>query len=368
MLPSAANALLQACIVGFTVTVPNSTSTDGTAFCTTQVRDLADGLAKEISGDFGGPNIVLGASIPIMVTGGAVAVLRLRKIQNARSWYLLVGTLGNILLASAMISVSSSFKIEASRASDMGGIVGADITVTFLALSGITRFVQVLARADRRRQLERCLGVGLFLFQFVIIYMAHREVWASKVHPTQLSFAFDAMLYTPIIVYTLGGLFCFSWNLPSFSVSSDNASDPFTTLKTLRLINDVGMAIVILLCLGELGVIVFLRATMYNNQAACLFASLILFVENMFETVNNGLRGRNLLTGAENLRGGGGGHASSIVVSRNHASRGALFSRENGNGRERGKEREREWEREGRGDAKVMTASSHSHDEDEEIA
>ncbi|KAJ3019120.1 hypothetical protein HKX48_002363 [Thoreauomyces humboldtii] len=116
-----------------------------------------------------------------------------------------------------------------------------------------------------------------------------REIANAPSHPAVFGKLFVVLFFIPTVIYFLGGLFCFSWNLPSYQTSTNTASSG--KLKTLRLVNDCQMGLVILLCLSELGAVIPLRTSIFNNPVVCLHGSMILFVENVFESASNIMRG-----------------------------------------------------------------------------
>ncbi|KAJ3008939.1 hypothetical protein HKX48_008261 [Thoreauomyces humboldtii] len=169
------------------------------------------------------------------------------------------------------------------------------------------------------------MSAGLFIYGIILMVMGYREINATKTYPTDFSYAIVVLLYGPIIYYFLGGtitelpasciyaqltsntrsgVFCFSWNLPTFKPTQVvQERDPFATLKTVRLINDVSMGLILLLCIAELAIIIPLKASPYNNQCACLFGTSILFIENTFETATNSMRGKNPFSGSSHRPG-----------------------------------------------------------------
>ncbi|KAJ3018183.1 hypothetical protein HKX48_003045 [Thoreauomyces humboldtii] len=170
----------------------------------------------------------------------------------------------------------------------------------FLTMAAVVRFAHVITKTKHRKMFQRGLCVTLLLYGCVLGVQAGREIAASVTQPTIFSRVFIGLFFVPIIVYLIGGLFCFSWNLPSKFQSSSSSAGPdqtFTLLKTLRITNDVMMGLVIALCISELGLVFPLRTSNYNNPVVCLHVTIILFIENVFETVTNGLRGRGVFSG-----------------------------------------------------------------------
>ncbi|KAI8912230.1 hypothetical protein DFJ77DRAFT_467401 [Powellomyces hirtus] len=295
LLPS--DVLINACITGAIQSTGGQQA--AIAFCETELTKYATDVGRAVSVIFGGPALVLGACWPFVLVSLIIATSRLFKLVSARSVFLMIATLGDLTfvcsIAYALHSSDANFK-----AADQSGLVGIVIMLIFTCMAGITRFSHVITRSKYRRMFARGSCTIMLIYGVALGYQAGREIADSPVHPTIFSTFFIGLFFIPVIVYLLGGLFCFSWNLPSStgrSTPSGGQAEPFAMLKTLRLVNDVMMGIVIAVCISQLGVVFPLRTTAYNNSTVCLHVSIILFIENIFETVTNALRGRNAFSG-----------------------------------------------------------------------
>ncbi|KAJ3022311.1 hypothetical protein HKX48_006498 [Thoreauomyces humboldtii] len=286
--------LQTACVVGYMYQNPNGTEADAIGFCVLQLGTYATSVASVIAAEFGGPGMVVGACWPFLAISIGVATSRMFSRFNARSVFLMMGTIGNLVftgsIAYALHSSDADYAV-----SDRTGSVGLIMMIIFLCMAGITRFCHVITKTKHRQLFQRGLCSAVFLYGIALGVLVLREVANSQVHPTVFNKVFVALFFIPLLVYLLGGLFCFSWNLPSsFGTNSSSAggNDTFTMLKTLRLVNDIMMGIIATLCVSELSVVFPLRTSGYNNAIICLHVTIMLFVENIFETVTNALRGK----------------------------------------------------------------------------
>ncbi|KND00041.1 uncharacterized protein SPPG_04385 [Spizellomyces punctatus DAOM BR117] len=297
LLPSA--NLSTACVVGFkaiSFTVGlNATDNEAIDFCRTQISGFAAGVAQQAATSFGGPGVVIGASLPWIFVGLIIAIMRLFRIVNARSLFLFIATLGNMAFASAIVY---AFKgLDANYlVSDVVGLSGFIILLTFLAMAGITRFGQVITRTKRRKLFQRGLCTFVLLYAGLLGYRAGKEIIEAPSYPTTFTPLFTGLCFVPLVIYILGGLFCFSWNLPRHALTLPGGNGRIEVLRTLRIVNDVMMALVIALCVSELGCFFPLRTSSYNNSVACLHISIVLFIENIFETVSNAMRGKGVFS------------------------------------------------------------------------
>ncbi|KAJ3020171.1 hypothetical protein HKX48_001223, partial [Thoreauomyces humboldtii] len=255
-------------------------------------------VANEVAVDFGGPGIILGTSIPFIVFNLMTCLLRIRKVRNTRAAFLLVATLGSIMFASSIAADCHDLYAN-YYASDVSGLLGIIILLIFIAMAGVTRFVQVIVRERARFYLQHGITAALLVYGCIITYVGQKEVYDAPSHPYRVSPMFVGLLYIPIATYFLGGIFGFSWNLPSAmpnkagsrgSAAINTRSSQSSALKDIRIVNDVAMSTVMLLCLAELGVLIPLRTSVYNNSSICLISSLILFVENIFEKLIRAVR------------------------------------------------------------------------------
>ncbi|KAJ3190487.1 hypothetical protein HDU85_000786 [Gaertneriomyces sp. JEL0708] len=286
-----------ACVVGYQAILGQSgqapTQAEAIAFCQAQAQAFMFPFLLDISQQFGFPGIVVGASIPFIIIGLVIALLRLRKIVNARSVCIFVATLGNLAFAGA---ISYGFKgIDADYLiSDVVGVTGFIIVVTFLSMAGILRYQQVITSRSKRMYFKYILIVVLLGFAGVMGYTAADQIINASQYPTRFNVLFSALPFGPLLIYVCGGLFCFSRNLPkSLWKEAGNNTD---VLKTLRRTNDIMMAAITVIIISQLAVLFPLRETAYNNSVACLHLSMCLFIENIFETTTNALRGKSFFS------------------------------------------------------------------------
>ncbi|KAI8589360.1 hypothetical protein BDZ88DRAFT_418603 [Geranomyces variabilis] len=290
-----------ACVTGYLALTKSQNAADGVAFCTEQFKLYTASVADTISNAFGGPALVLGACWPFLMVSLLISISRLIKIINARSVFLVISSLGNavfvLAVAYALHSSSSNF-----LASDQAGLVGLVIMLIFVCMAGIVRFAHVITKTRYRNMFQRGMCAGYLLYGGFLAWQAGKEIADAPVYPTIFSQRFVFLFLVPVVVYLLGGLFCFSWNLPSArstavsSGATSGAEQPFAMLRTLRLVNDVMMGIILAVCISQLGVAFPVRKTTYNNSVVCLHVSILLFIENIFETVTNSLRGRGVFS------------------------------------------------------------------------
>ncbi|KAI9013184.1 hypothetical protein BC832DRAFT_284085 [Gaertneriomyces semiglobifer] len=286
-----------ACVVGYQAILGQSgqapTQAAAIAFCQEQAQSFMFPFLLDISKQFGFPGIVVGASLPFILIGLVIALLRLRKIVNARSICIFVATLGNLTFAGA---ITYGFKgIDAEfLISDVVGVTGFIIVLTFLSMAGILRYQQVITSRSKRMYFKYILIVVLLGFAGVMGYTAADQIINSPQYPTRFNVLFSALPFGPLLIYVCGGLFCFSRNLPkSLWKEAGNNTD---VLKTLRRTNDIMMAAITVIIISQLAVLFPLRETAFNNSVACLHLSMCLFIENIFETTTNALRGKSFFS------------------------------------------------------------------------
>ncbi|KAJ3162456.1 hypothetical protein HDU86_004938 [Geranomyces michiganensis] len=303
---------------------PIANDTDAKVWCAGQFNSYMSGAAHYLAISFGRPAIILGACFPFLLLNLLIAISRLVKIINARSVFLMISTLGQLTFMGSIAFALSDSDVN-TQASDYSGMTGITIMLIFLCMAGITRFSQVITGTRRRHIFARGSCAIMLLYGCLLGALAGKEITDSPSHPTVFSKQFIGLFLVPIFVYLLGGLFCFSWNLPSAypsrsTVASGSRTDasPFAMLKTLRIVNDSMMFTVVAICISQLAVAFILRSTVYANSVICLHVSFILFVENIFETITNAIRGRGIFAGytshnpSENHRGHMG-HSSHIM-------------------------------------------------------
>ncbi|KAJ3180095.1 hypothetical protein HDU87_002320 [Geranomyces variabilis] len=320
--PSA--SLQAACGVGFLALNPGATPADAQAFCTQQFTIYGSGLAHFVSTSFGQPAIILGCCFPFLLLNLIIAISRLVKILNARSVFLMISTLGQLVFVASIAWALCDSNVD-TVPSDYSGVIGITIMLIFVCVAGITRFSQVIVSTRRRHLLQRGSCAIVLAYGCLLCALAAKEVTDSLDHPTIFSKRFIGLFLVPVLIYLLGGLFCFSWNLPSAFPSRSNpsvsrAESPFAMLKTLRIVNDAMMFAVAAVCVSQLSVAFVLRRTVYGTAVICLHVSIILFIENIFETITNAIRGRGIFSGytsnnpSDNHRGHMG-HSSHVINS-----------------------------------------------------
>ncbi|KAJ3017419.1 hypothetical protein HKX48_003555 [Thoreauomyces humboldtii] len=288
-----------ACLSGYLVenAYTNATLPEATAFCTLELATFGNDVANTVVDEYGEPGVVLGASFPFVAASVILCFGRLCSYRNARACFLAVATLCNIVLA-ANLATGLSSKDENYLVLDKIGMASSVFMLTFTSMAGIQRFVQVLGNAKHRRWIERGLCVGLPIYGILLTVMGEHEISVATVHPTVYSAQFEGAMFIPTTVYLLGGMFCFSANLPSFKPTSitESRQDPFAVIKMLRLVNDIMMAIVMLLSAFQLIVSLPWRSSVYTSERLCLLSSVVLCVENAFEMVMSIARSRLALS------------------------------------------------------------------------
>ncbi|KAJ3157739.1 hypothetical protein HDU89_000117 [Geranomyces variabilis] len=283
------------------------------------------GVAHYISTSFGRPAIILGCCFPFLLLNLVIAISRLVKILNARSVFLMISTLGQLVFVGSIAWALCDSNVD-TKPSDYSGVIGITIMLIFVCVAGITRFSQVITSTRRRHLLQRGSSAIVLLYGCLLCTLAAKEVTDSTDHPTVFSQRFIGLFLVPVLIYLFGGLFCFSWNLPSAfpnrsTLSVSRSESPFAMLKTLRIVNDAMMFAVAAVCVSQLSVAFVLRRTVYGTAVICLHVSMILFIENIFETITNAIRGRGIFSGytsnhpSDNHRGHMGAHSSHIINS-----------------------------------------------------
>ncbi|KAI8817365.1 uncharacterized protein EV422DRAFT_221809 [Fimicolochytrium jonesii] len=285
--------LQNACAMGYLASTKTTDPLAAMAFCQKEFTDFGVNVAYTVGPKFGGPSLVLGACLPFLAISFIVAIIRLWKRMSLRAAFLMLAVAGNVCFMTAIMI--ATVKPPASIFTDKLGVLGLLTILTFVTMAAIIRS-SILMKESRRKLFVGITCGALAIYGGGLVYLALKEINDSPTVPTRFSVRFVGFFYIPLIVYIIAGLFCFSWNLPKHwgatNVSGNNggSSRVAAMIRTLRVVNDFMMGFVLVVCLSELAVVFPLRTSDFGNPSACLHMTLILFLENMFETVSNLLK------------------------------------------------------------------------------
>lgn len=261
---------------------------DQATFCLNFFENFTSAVIQSAAPRISGPTVLVGICIPILIAGIVICFCRLFRIFNIRSVALLFSTLGASLLIGSSLYACLSF-IGDFKTTDLIGVIGLSVALTFLLMASVVRFSQVINAPGRRKLFEVSMILLSLILGAIQIGLGFYIIENSATSPTIFPEWYISLSFLPILIYMICGLFGFSWKLPR---KADNPG--MKLLRTLRVVNDILMALAILVAIGYAISFFLLRKFYYGASLASLAVTLLITIENIFESVINAVRGESL--------------------------------------------------------------------------
>ncbi|KAI8817439.1 uncharacterized protein EV422DRAFT_570783 [Fimicolochytrium jonesii] len=282
--PQPSMALFQSCVVGYMTQNPTGGLPEALEFCSTSLSTWGGEMAAFTIHESGPAAIIIGITYPIIILDLVLSASRLRKMVNGRGVTMLFASLANLVFASAIAFACTGVRDPATiRVTDNLGLTGFIFMLFSTCLTGVYRASNVILIPHRQQLFRTTATVCIAIFGIGFAYNAYTEVKNSPVYPTEFSYLFFGLTFVPVLTYIIGGCVSFSWNIPQTTFVTAGGQRG-SVLRALKRLNDIMTALTICIAISQLAILYPLRKSATINSVSCLHVSLMLLLENMFES------------------------------------------------------------------------------------
>ncbi|KAJ3190152.1 hypothetical protein HDU85_000443 [Gaertneriomyces sp. JEL0708] len=248
--------------------------------------------AKEAAEGYAAVGTLSGLALPFIAGNFGLAIWRLlARKPHARSWIILVSSLGFIIATVPLLLGVLTFE-NSTNSATVWGVIGVIVGLAGLCMAGGMRFAAPFTRRDHRRLVIGITALWSVVFAIAGMTLAFIEIQsfpAGRYRIRPFANKTSIMFAMLPIFYACAGLFCFSRQLRISIKKIKTASTNRTKMQSLEWANHVCISATLVAMAIYLPLLPKFKEHdgRFDSVTAVLFGSFCLMCENIFETLTD---------------------------------------------------------------------------------